>query len=236
MVVSVGPPAGQVGQADASAVTQAGQSGQAAQAGQATAAKQIGQSVAGNFSECVDPQCRSQRRNEILASIMPCVDSPNTSACMRERNRERWEMRVQTMEAQCEGDPDCMARAGVVDECSDKAPGLERAECARTKLNLGRQVSVQARECSENQSNRTECMQSLRENVYTYSVVKMQDLADRGEMLVEEGLDEDDANEFSALVEDAIMAFGEAGDITGKKRAVLEIRSAWQNLVGRLEA
>jgi hypothetical protein len=178
-------------------------------------------------------QCRKERREEIRREIRNCTNVNQTvRECIRERREGRWQNRLETLEQKCEENVTsaCRRRLNAVKECINETPGLARAECARNKLRLGKVVSVLVREC-RNETNKTSCIQDVKERVYEYVEIKLQDLADRAENLIGLGVDESIVNGFVAYVEDSIVAFNEAGTIPEKKEVIQGVRQAWRELI-----
>lgn len=176
--------------------------------------------------------CREKRQRKIKEMVGNCTEDNQTiKECIVEAKRERWERRVEGLKDKCAGNDTsaCRRRLNAVKECLDRPSGPDRAECARNKLNLGRVVS-QLKGC-RNQTNQTECIQDLKDKVYEYATVKLQDLADRAENLLELGVNASIVDDFVAFVEDSIIAFEEAETVPEKKDVILGVRKAWLTLI-----
>lgn len=179
-------------------------------------------------------QCRKERRNEVQKAIDCSESNMSQKDCLMERKTNRWEIRMETMQEECSQNMTsaCRHMINAVKECKNETPGLDRAECARDKLRLGKIVSQLVKGCQDdNQTNQSSCVQNITDRVYAYATIKLQDLADRAEMLIDAGVDESIVNEFVALVEEAIIAFGESQSLEEKKAIILEVRHAWLGLI-----
>lgn len=177
-------------------------------------------------------RCRAERQKEIRQMIGNCTNDTN---CVVEARRERWQRRLEELAQRCsENDTSaCRRQLNTVKECLNETPGPDRAECARNKLRLGKIVSQLVRECRNdtNQTNQSNCIENVQESVYVYATIKLQDLADRAEMLIGMGVNVSIVDDFVALIEESIIAFGESETIAEKKDVILGVRHAWLGLI-----
>lgn len=128
----------------------------------------------------------------------------------------------------------CLATYRLLQTCRIGLDGNDsvRDSCIRPKLGIGQDISALARSCAGNQT----CMGGLREKVYLLAKFRMYNLEYKVQEMVRAGLDEDDAVEFIAYLEDAKARFNEASTIDGKKAIIMEVRDAWRGFVAEAKA
>jgi hypothetical protein len=128
----------------------------------------------------------------------------------------------------------CMNRVNGLEECWAKAPGLERAACARERIMGNEGVKKMIQEC-KSEDNQTECTNEVKAKVKNYAAVRFQGLNERAEELIAKGVSEEIISGFSDDFEALQQRFNDAEDTDSKKQVLAEIRQRWTAFMGELK-
>ena len=108
----------------------------------------------------------------------------------------------------------------------------DREACIKPKLGLGENIWDDARACQGGQ----ECLERLRENVYTLAKFRMYNLEYKVKEMMGAGLSRPKAADFIAYIEEAKARFNGASSMEAKKAIIIEVQEEWYDFVGQARA
>lgn len=122
----------------------------------------------------------------------------------------------------------CVFLYGNVQKCWSYQ-GEQRIGCVKGILNL-KSAKDEVMACKQlNESGTGKCMQEAKAKVFNLVKFRLYELEERAEEYLEEGkINQEEAAEFIAKVEEKKKEFNDESAIEGKKQIVLEVRELWK--------
>ncbi len=165
--------------------------------------------------------------------LRDCVQNASVGECvaqMRARNRERITNKLMSKCGDLpKGQDKCREHVQSLSKCWGTPPGLQRAECARTRLGVRNRSQV--REQMENCAGNSSCAQEVRQRVYNYATFRFQGLSERAEDMLQRGVSAETVDTFVQDLQDLIDSFTAAEELEEKKAILLDIRELWKDFV-----
>ncbi|MDD5110081.1 MAG: hypothetical protein PHI63_02605 [Patescibacteria group bacterium] len=146
----------------------------------------------------------------------------------------------QTFPEECRQNGDSAVREQCVDlyrrlqPCTLPSGSPERIACAQQVLRIS-DVAAAMATCKEKPADlQMDCRNTLRDQVWTLTKFRFDDLALRAEQLLKHGATLDAVVEFTAAVENAKQHFNLATTKEQRRAIIMELRAAWQQLIQTL--
>lgn len=123
----------------------------------------------------------------------------------------------------------CIALSRAFDACAAIQSVDGRADCARNAVGLGADLKAQDVACREmDEPAKTDCLTALRKKVYDLIIFRLSDLGARTEAFSKNGVPDGVIVDFRVKAEEAQAAFRAAATKDDRRKAILDLRAAWQ--------
>ncbi len=195
----------------------------------------------GEYYRYVQRECRqesailsAERRGEQLkcGGYLELPDRVQCRLNLREEQADEYENFFPEECRSWENQGDCVSLYKAVQPCWKLAGGAARISCLRKIVLVGGDIRSAVRNCQGDAS----CMQEVRNKVYTLIKLRLYNLEEAAEGLLEEGkVAKEDVVDFVVKMEQSKLAFNQAANTEERRAVILQARQYWQELLQKIE-